>query len=161
MIPAFVRTCFGRYCDYVFTEAQPSGFGYMSMVTTIGLGVKFLLKPVTKGKDEVKSRQNKKEQLKTILAMMLGLGIGWVCGFTGSGGGIPMLTVFTIVLGYNLKIAVCTSTMIMSIVALTGTISHFALGASSHLKEMILIVLCCLVSAIVSAAMLIAVKSED
>ena len=56
-------------------------------------------------------------------------GIGWICGFTGSGGGILMLTVFTIVFGYNLKVAVGTSTMIMTLVALTGTISHISMGA--------------------------------
>lgn len=38
--------------------------------------------------------------------MALGCIIGWVCGFTGSGGGILMLTVFTLALGYNLKVAV-------------------------------------------------------
>ena len=49
--------------------------------------------------------------------MLFGCCIGWICGFTGSGGGILMLTVFTLHLGYNLKVAVGTSTMIMTLVA--------------------------------------------
>lgn len=83
--------------------------------------------------------------------MILGCGIGWVCGFTGSGGGILMLTVFTFVLGYNLKVSVGTSTMIMSLVALTGTVSHISMGAQIFPGPMIFIMACCLLSAWVCA----------
>lgn len=76
----------------------------------------------------------------TCLAMVCGCGIGWVCGFTGSGGGILMLTVFTLLLQYNLKIAVGTSTMIMTLVALTGTISHVTMGATIYPLPMFLTV---------------------
>lgn len=82
---------------------------------------------------------------------MLGCGIGWVCGFTGSGGGILMLTVFTLVLGYNLKVAVGTSTMIMSLVALTGAVSHVSLGAQLFPLPMAIVVASCLLGAVVSA----------
>lgn len=78
-------------------------------------------------------------------------GIGWVCGFTGSGGGILMLTVFTLVLGYNLKVAVGTSTMIMSLVALTGAVSHVSLGAQLFPLPMAIVVASCLLGAVVSA----------
>ena len=88
---------------------------------------------------------------KTVLAMVLGCFIGWVCGFTGSGGGVLMLTVFTLVLSYNLKIAVGTSTMIMSIVALTGTVSHISMGAAIHPLPMAVVVLACLIGAVLSA----------
>ena len=87
----------------------------------------------------------------TLLAMVLGCFIGWVCGFTGSGGGILMLTVFTVVLGYNLKIAVGTSTMIMSVIALTGTVSHVSMGAQIFPVPMAVTVVSCLVGAVVSA----------
>ena len=83
--------------------------------------------------------------------MVLGCGIGWVCGFTGSGGGILMLTVFTIVLGYNLKVAVGTSTMIMSLVALTGAVSHISMGAQIFPAPMAVVMLSCLLGAVVSA----------
>ena len=74
-----------------------------------------------------------------------------VCGFTGSGGGILMLTVFTLVLGYNLKVAVGTSTMIMSLVALTGAVSHVSLGAQLFPLPMAIVVVSCLLGAVVSA----------
>ena len=116
-ITAFIGTIIGSYCGFLFSQSSPDGLGYLSMLTTILLGIKFLWKPVTGGQDITSSAPSKQ---KTILAMILGCLIGWVCGFTGSGGGVLMLTVFTVVLGYNLKVAVGTSTMIMSLVALTG-----------------------------------------
>lgn len=117
----FAGAVIGSYCGYLFSQAQPDGLGYISMATTIFLGVKFLFKPITSGADATEKNLSRK---KTLLAMVLGCGIGWVCGFTGSGGGILMLTVFTMVLGYNLKVAVGTSTMIMTMVALTGAVSQ-------------------------------------
>lgn len=47
--------------------------------------------------------EDKRTSAKTVIAMACGLVIGWVCGFTGSGGGVLMLTVFTLILGYILK----------------------------------------------------------
>lgn len=95
------------------------------MLTTVSLGIKFLIKPISGGFDA-----QKQPNTQTVLAMLCGLVIGWVCGFTGSGGGILMLTVFTLLLGYNLKVAVGTSTLIMTFVALVGAISHITMGAS-------------------------------
>lgn len=150
-ITAFVGTMLGSYCGYLFSQAQPDGLGYLSMVTTIFLGVKFLLKPITGGNDETQRSVSLLEQRKTILAMLCGCGIGWVCGFTGSGGGILMLTVFTLLLQYNLKIAVGTSTMIMTMVALTGTISHLSMGAQMDPLPMAIVVVSCLMGAVLSA----------
>ena len=88
---------------------------------------------------------------KITQAMLFGCGIGWICGFTGSGGGILMLTVFTLHLGYNLKVAVGTSTMIMTLVALTGTVSHISMGATVEILPTLLVVICCVIGAYVSA----------
>lgn len=150
-ITAFIGTVIGSYCGYLFSQAEPDGLGYLSMITTIFLGVKFLLKPITGGKESASEESEQEGKNKTILAMILGCFIGWVCGFTGSGGGILMLTVFTLVLGYNLKIAVETSTMIMSIVALTGAVSHVSMGAQIYPLPMLVVVSTCLLGALVSA----------
>lgn len=149
-ITAFVGTVIGSYCGYLFSQAQPDGLGYLSMLTTIGLGIKFLFKPITSGAGSSDS-EHQISAKKRILAMALGCGIGWVCGFTGSGGGILMLTVFTLVLGYNLKVAVGTSTMIMSIVALTGAVSHITMGAKMNPVPATVTILSCLFGAFVSA----------
>lgn len=149
-ITAFLGAVVGSYCGYLFSQAEPDGLGYLSMMTTIFLGIKFLWKPITKGADapEAKHMMSMK---KTLLAMFLGCGIGWVCGFTGSGGGILMLTVFTMVLGYNLKVAVGTSTMIMTVIALTGACSHVLMGASVESAPAALTILSCLFGAYVAA----------
>lgn len=150
MITAFAGTVIGSYCGYLFSQAQPDGLGYISMLTTIFLGIKFLVKPMTKGVDASSAGSQITARLRA-LAMFLGCGIGWVCGFTGSGGGILMLTVFSVVLGYNLKVAVGTSTMIMSVVAFTGTVSHFSMGAQVDTGALALVVVSCLIGALVSA----------
>lgn len=148
---AFVGAVIGSWCGYLFSMAQPDGLGYLSMLTTIFLGVKFLIKPITGGNDAISANKTDKNTKKTVLAMICGCVIGWVCGFTGSGGGILMLTVFTLLLGYNLKVAVGTSTMIMTMIALTGAVSHVSMGAEIYPLPMIVIVLCCLLGAFVSS----------
>lgn len=150
-ITAFLGAVIGSYCGYLFSQSQPDGLGYISMLTTIFLGLKFLFKPMVNGNDSVSDTHSAKNNRKTALAMVCGCGIGWVCGFTGSGGGILMLTVFTLLLGYNLKIAVGTSTMIMSIVALTGTVSHISMGAQIFPLPMAVVVIFCLIGAVTSA----------
>lgn len=149
-ITAFVGTIIGSYSGFLFSQSQPDGLGYISMATTIFLGIKFLVKPMDKGHDAV-SGSKQISWKKISLAMFFGFGIGWICGFTGSGGGILMLTVFTLLLGYNLKVAVGTSTMIMTLIALTGTISHISMGAAIDPLPMIIVIVFCLISAYVSA----------
>lgn len=148
---ALIGTTVGSYCGYLFNQAQPGGLGVIAMLTTIFLGIKFIIRPVNGGASSEDFEEGKKAGVKTALAMVCGLGIGWVCGFTGSGGGVLMLTVFTIILGYNLKVAVGTSTMIMTFVAFVGAVSHILMGAQIHWGPMILIVLICLISAVTAA----------
>ena len=149
-LTSFIGTIIGSYCGYLFSQSQPDGLGYISMVTTIGLGIKFLVKPIEEGHDAESALEHITKK-KIAQAMFCGLGIGWICGFTGSGGGILMLTVFTLLIGYNLKVAVGTSTMIMTLVALTGTVSHISMGASVEFIPSLLVVICCVIAAYVSA----------
>ena len=149
-ITAFIGTIIGSYSGFLFSQSQPDGLGYISMATTICLGIKFLVQPIEKGLDAESGLQNISWK-KIAMAILLGGGIGWICGFTGSGGGILMLTVFTLLLGYNLKVAVGTSTMIMTLVALTGAISHISMGAVIYPLPMLIVVMFCVIGAYVSA----------
>lgn len=148
-VTAFLGTVLGSYCGYLFSRSNPDGLGYLSMATTILLGVKFLVKPMNGGTDAM--TQSGSSARKTVRAVLLGCIIGWVCGFTGSGGGVLMLMVFSLVLGYNLKVAVGTSTMVMTLVALTGAVSHISMGAQIFPIPMLVVVLSCLIGALVSA----------
>lgn len=146
-ITALIGTTVGSYCGYLFNQAQPGGLGLIAMLTTVFLGIKFLVRPVTGGAASEDFGGGKGATAKTVTAMLCGLGIGWVCGFTGSGGGVLMLTV----LGYNLEVAVGTSTMIMTFVAFVGAVSHVAMGAEIHALPMTFIVLICLLGAVAAA----------
>lgn len=148
---ALMGTVIGSYCGFLFNQAEPNGLGYLAMATTVFLGMKFLFKPIGGGLDADSFGTQQQTNRKTALAMLCGLGIGWVCGFIGSGGGILMLTVFTLLLGYNLKVAVGTSTLIMTFVALVGAISHITMGAVIRPVPMAVVVSACLVGAVVSA----------
>ena len=147
-ITAFLGTVLGSFCGYLFSQSNPDGLGYLSMATTILLGIKFLLKPMNGGTDAMAKTSDTKR--KIVRAVLLGCVIGWVCGFTGSGG-VLMLMVFSLVLGYNLKVAVGTSTMVMTLVALTGAVSHISMGAQIFPVPMIIVVISCLLGALVSA----------
>lgn len=48
---AFLGTIAGSYCGFLFSRHSPDGLGYISMLTTVFLGVKFLVKPITGGTD--------------------------------------------------------------------------------------------------------------
>ena len=66
--------------------------------------------------------------------------IGLICGFVGAGGGMMMLLILTSVLGYELKTAVGTSVFIMTFTALTGAVSHFAIGDTPDITVLVLCV---------------------
>lgn len=74
-----------------------------------------------------------------IQSIVCGILIGFICGFIGAGGGLMMLLILTSVLGYELKMAVGTSVFIMAFTALTGALSHFAIGGA---PDPLLLVLC-------------------
>lgn len=62
-----------------------------------------------------------------------------------------MLLILTSVMGYELKTAVGTSVFIMTFTALTGSVSHFALGGAPDWWSLILCVLFTLIFARVAA----------
>lgn len=150
-ITALLGTVVGSWCGYLFNQSQPGGLGLIAMLTTVFLGIKFLARPMKGGAEAKDLGEDKRTTAKTVIAMACGLVIGWVCGFTGSGGGVLMLTVFTLILGYNLKVAVGTSTMIMTFVAFVGTVSHITMGAEIFPLPMTVTIITCLIGAVTSA----------
>ena len=100
--------------------------GGFSVFMTFLLGIKFIVKPVMTTKEAMQGISAKKRAIQSIVC---GVIIGLICGFVGAGGGMMMLLILTSVLGYELKTAVGTSVFIMTFTALTGAVSHFAIGA--------------------------------
>ena len=103
---------------------------------TMLLGIKFIVRPVLTTKDAQASKTMRQKLIQSILS---GIVVGFICGFIGAGGGMMMLLLLTSVLGYELKTAVGTSVFIMTFTALTGSLSHFAIGG---MPDLFLLVLC-------------------
>lgn len=101
--------------------------GNFSVIMTLLLGIKFIVRPVMTTKESMQSVSAKKRVVQSLVCGML---IGFICGFIGAGGGMMMLLILTTVLGYELKTAVGTSVFIMTFTALTGAVSHFAIGGT-------------------------------
>jgi uncharacterized membrane protein YfcA len=113
--------------SYVASLVPSSTMGGFSVFMTMMLGVKFILKPVMTTKEAMQDVPARKRAVQSIIS---GSMIGMICGFIGAGGGMMMLLILTSVLGYELKTAVGTSVFIMTFTALTGAVSHFAIGGA-------------------------------
>lgn len=123
--------------SFVASRMSNAAMGNFSVVMTFLLGVKFIVKPVMTTKESMAEVNPKKRLLQSVLSGML---VGFICGFIGAGGGMMMLLVLTSILGYELKTAVGTSVFIMTFTALTGAVSHFAIGGTPDLWTLCLCV---------------------
>lgn len=111
--------------SYIASLLPSRTMGSFSVFMTFLLGVKFIVRPVMTTKEAMMGVSAHKRAAQSIVCGVL---IGFICGFVGAGGGMMMLLILTSVLGYELKTAVGTSVFIMTFTALTGAISHFAIG---------------------------------
>ena len=116
--------------SYVSSLVPSTAMGNVSVFMTLLLGIKFIVKPVMTTKEAMMDVSAKKRAIQSIFCGVL---IGFICGFVGAGGGMMMLLILTSVLGYELKTAVGTSVFIMTFTALTGAVSHFAIGGRPDL----------------------------
>lgn len=145
MVSVLLFTMVGSYVS----SLVPSGtMGNFSVFMTFLLGVKFIVRPVMTTKESMKAVSAKKRLIQSVVCGVL---IGFICGFVGAGGGMMMLLILTSVLGYELKTAVGTSVFIMSFTALTGALSHFALGGAPDLLVLVLCVAFTLIWARIAA----------
>ena len=100
--------------------------------------VMIIVRPVMTTKSSMDLVDAKKRFLQSVLC---GSVVGFICGFVGAGGGMMMLLLLTSVLGYELKTAVGTSVFIMTFTALTGSLSHFAIGGRPDMLSLLFCVL--------------------
>ena len=134
--------------SYVASLVPNSTMGSFSVFMTMLLGIKFILKPVNTTKEAMQAADPRK---KLIGSVVCGCGVGFICGFIGAGGGMMMLLILTTVLGYELKCAVGTSVFIMTFTALTGAVSHFAIGGAPDIEALIICVISTLAFAQIAA----------
>ena len=136
LISVLAVTTVGSFVASLLPEQTMSGTMQIALLI---LGLRFLLKPVNKTKEQLQSTPPRNRMLKAIVG---GIFIGFVCGFVGAGGGMMLLLVLTAFLGYPMHLAVGTSVFIMAFTALTGGISHFIIGGIPDLL--------CLVTCVIS-----------
>ena len=145
MVTVLIFTLVSSYLSSFVSGSTMGGF---STFITMLLGVKFIIKPVMTTKENMSAVDPKKRMIQSVLC---GTVIGFICGFFGAGGGMMMLLLLTSVLGYELKTAVGTSVFIMTFTALTGSLSHFAIGGMPDLAVLVLCALFTLLFARIAA----------
>lgn len=124
MVTVLVFTLFG---SFVASKVPNTAMGNFSVIMTLLLGIKFIVKPVMTTKESMNQVSGRKRIIQSIVC---GIMVGFICGFVGAGGGMMMLLILTSVLGYELKTAVGTSVFIMAFTAFTGAVSHFTIGGA-------------------------------
>lgn len=129
--------------------------GGFSVVMTLVLGIRFLVFPVMSSRKTV---AGERRWIRIAKSLGCGMVIGLICGFFGAGGGMMMLMILTMVLGYELKTAVGTSVFIMTFSALTGAVSHFVISPPKRLDLLALCVVFTLIWAQIAAK--IATKAD-
>ena len=145
MVSVLTFTVVGSYVASLVPAATMGGF---SVFMTFLLGIKFILRPVMTTKEAMAAVSAKKRAVQSVVC---GIAIGFICGFVGAGGGMMMLLILTSVMGYELKTAVGTSVFIMTFTALTGSVSHFAIGGMPDVLTWVLCIVFTLVWAQIAA----------
>lgn len=145
MISVLVFTVVG---SYVSSLVPSTTMGNFSVFMTMILGVKFIVKPVMTTKDDMLARSKKSMIIKSVVCGSI---VGFICGFIGAGGGMMMLLLLTSIMGYELKTAVGTSVFIMTFTALTGSVSHFAIGDKPEVLPLVLCITFTLIFARIAA----------
>ena len=145
MVSVLIFTVVGSYVSSLLPSTTMGNF---SVFMTFLLGIKFIVKPVMTTKESMENVSQKKRAIQSVVCGVL---IGFICGFIGAGGGMMMLLILTSVLGYELKTAVGTSVFIMTFTALTGAISHFAIGGMPDVLTWVLCIVFTLIWARIAA----------
>jgi len=133
LISVLTVTTIGSFAASLLPERAMSG---TMQIALIFIGLRFLLKPVNKTRQQLEESSPRSRLIKAIAG---GIFVGFICGFVGAGGGMMLLLVLTTFLGYPMHMAVGTSVFIMAFTALTGGVSHFVIGG---LPDPLSLVLC-------------------
>ena len=149
-LSSFAGAVVGSWLGFLFSQVSENGVSYAVIVMNLVLAVKYL-KPAKQKKETLTEKEQAKAKKKMLLAMFLGFLIGVECGFMGSAGGVLMLMVLTLVLGMETKMAVGTSSLVMTLVALTGAVSHLLMGAKLEIVPAVVMTLSCTLGAVVSS----------
>lgn len=140
--------CFTLVGSYIASIVPKATMGSFSTLMTLFLGIKFIVKPVLRQSSGFNPPPPDKKRFVLSSAALWSVSS---VALWAPAAGMMMLLVLTSVLGYELKTAVGTSVFIMSATALTGSVSHFAIGGLPDTEALIICVISTLVFAQVAA----------
>ena len=135
LISVLTMTAVGSYVASFLPEKTMSGTMQIAMIF---IGLRFLLKPVQTTKEQMAEQSKNSRIVRSVVG---GAIVGFICGTVGAGGGMMLLFVLTSFLGYEMHMAVGTSVFIMAFTALTGGVSHFAVGGMPDIASLVLCVM--------------------
>lgn len=118
LITILIFTFGGTVAAYYVPNTM-MGIGTLVSITLMGL--KMLIFPNTR---LGRAKEGLTKRRKFVYSVLFGSIIGFVCGFCGAGGGMLLLLVLTVFLGYEMHMAVGTSVFVMSFSAFTGSAFH-------------------------------------
>ena len=143
LISVLIFTIIGSLIAWLLSSTSPGNttLSYLTIIGTLALGINFLIHP---------DRSKKSSPIpitghRRLLTLLGGAGIGIVCGFQGTGGGMMLLFVLTVIMQFNFRTAVGTSVFIMTFTALIGGITHVMVNGW---PDLVLLLICCPCTAI-------------
>ena len=137
--------------SFVAGDVENGALGIVSIGGSFLLGIQQLTAFIRGKEQDIRLPLPDTPAWRRAERIVCGLWIGFVCGFMGTGGGMMMLLVLTLVMGYDLKTAVGTSVFIMTFTALFGSTLHFAIKGIPDLRILALCALVTLIAAWLSA----------
>lgn len=139
LVSVIVFTIVGSFIAYLFSSSKAGNttLGYISIVSSLLLGINFILKPQSPSRGDKLS----KYQGMTQVSLIIGAIIGFICGFQGAGGGMMMLFALVTILSFDMKCAVGTSVFIMTFTALIGAIAHFIMYGQPNYLYLVLCII--------------------
>ncbi len=130
-----VLVLIGTAAGSLIAQYVPNGaLGFLSIAGSLFLGCQQLLQVLQKKEENAVLPLPSTPGWRRAEQVVCGLWIGFICGFMGTGGGMMMLLVLTLVMGDELKVAVGTSVLIMTFTALFGSGLHFMLKGVPDLR---------------------------
>lgn len=127
IVMAITVVIFTILASYFSSKTDPNNLGITVNVFVIVLGLRFIVFPV---KGDAQPGFFKFTKSKFVASVFWGAIIGLMSGYFGAGGGLSMLALLTMVLGYSLKPAIGTSVFIMVFTAFVGATSHIIIGGT-------------------------------
>ena len=152
LISTLVFTVLGSIAAFFITrhDVGDEAMSIFSLVSAFAVGVSYLVRSPER-EQETSHPFLERIRSKKWVPWAAGAYIGSVCGLQGTGGGMMMLLILTVVMGFQHQTAVGTSVFIMTFIAAIGAGTHYAVYPEVDFTALFACVLSTLIFARLSA----------